>query len=329
MNILVTGGAGYIGSHTVERLIDCGHNTTVYDSLCTGHKESIPRGILAKGCLSDKGRITKILRNNHIEAVIHFAALTSVGESVADPGRYYSNNLTFTLNLLDAMRETGVRMIVSSSSAAVYGTVGSSKITETTRKTPQSPYGFTKLAIEQALTDYSLAYGFAAASLRYFNAVGASESGRIGEDHSPESHLIPLALKVALGQLDHIDILGDDYETHDGTCIRDYVHVSDLAEAHINAINVLEPSKHIQLNLGTGTGHSVLEVISACKDVTGNDIPTRVAPRRPGDPPQLVADCALARRVLAWNPRYTSIKETIETAWRWHRDHPHGYRTSK
>jgi UDP-glucose 4-epimerase len=325
MRILVIGGAGYVGSHAVRKLIGSGHEVWVYDNLSLGHAESVPDECLIEGQLQDRRKLVQTMNRAGIEAVMHFAALTLVGESVTDPGKYYQNNVAATLELLEAMRESGVWRIVFSSTTATYGQPEKIPIAETTPQQPINPYGFTKLVIERALADYAAAYGFGTAALRYFNAAGANPAGDIGEDHTPESHLIPLVLQVALGQRDRIGIFGVDYPTPDGTCIRDYVHVDDLADAHLRALSLLEPGSRLQLNLGTGRGHSVLEVISACREVTGHPIPTRIEPRRAGDSAELVADSSLAQRVLGWTAQYTSIKDIVETAWRWHQQHPQGY----
>ena len=256
---------------------------------------------------------------------MHFAAFASVGESVADPAKYYQNNIVASLNLLEAMRETGVAKIVFSSTTATYGVPKRIPIREDELQLPINPYGFAKLVVERALADYAHAYGLAYAALRYFNASGASPDGDLGEDHTPETHLIPLVLAVALGQREQITVFGDDYPTPDGTCIRDYVHVDDLGAAHVLALEQLKPGRGIQLNLGTGHGHSVNDVIEACRRVTGHAIPTALGPRRPGDPPELVADATLARTTLGWMPQYMGIEDIVRTAWRWHQLHPHGY----
>ncbi|RMF36970.1 MAG: UDP-glucose 4-epimerase GalE [Planctomycetota bacterium] len=325
MRILVIGGAGYVGSHTVRLLARSGHDVWVYDNLSRGHPQSVKEAELICGELSDREHLKRVFQQHEIEAVMHFAAFALVGESVAQPAMYYQNNVTATLELLEAMRESGVWRIVFSSTTATYGQPDKIPIAETTPQLPINPYGFTKLVIEHALTDYARAYGFGVASLRYFNAAGASPDGDIGEDHDPETHLIPIVLQTALGQRARIGIFGDDYPTPDGTCIRDYVHVDDLADAHLRALSHLRPGTNLQLNLGTGRGHSVLEVIQACRRVTGHPIPTQVEARRPGDPAELVADSSLARRVLHWQPRYMDIEEIVATAWNWHRRHPRGY----
>ena len=256
---------------------------------------------------------------------MHFAAFAAVGESVADPAKYYQNNVVASLTLLEAMRAAGVKRIVFSSTTATYGVPEHVPITEEEPQQPINPYGFAKLVIEQALADYAQAYGFGYAALRYFNAAGASPDGDLGEDHDPETHLIPLVLQVALGQRPHITIFGDDYPTPDGTCIRDYIHVDDLGAAHVLALEQLQAGQGLQLNLGTGRGHSVREVIDACRRVTGHAIPAPIGPRRPGDPPELVADSPQAQRVLDWQPQYTDIESIVRTAWKWHSSHPRGY----
>jgi len=325
MRILVIGGAGYVGSHTVRLLTRNGYDVWVYDNLCKGHREAIPEGRLIVGELSDRKKLANVFAEHKIEAVMHFAAFALVGESVAHPAIYYQNNVVATLDLLEAMRNAGVWRIVFSSTTATYGQPEKMPITESTLQLPINPYGFTKLVIEHALTDYAHAYGFGCAALRYFNASGASPDGDIGEDHTPESHLIPLVLQTALGQRDHIGMFGDDYPTRDGSCIRDYIHVEDLADAHLKALSLIEPGSNLQLNLGTGRGQTVKEVIEACRRITGHPIPVKIEPRRAGDPAELVADSTLAQKVLGWIPRYMDIQSTIETAWRWHRSHPRGY----
>ncbi len=328
MKILVIGGAGYVGSHTVRKLIACGHDVVVYDNLSRGHAQSVPAGCLVVGELNDRAHLQQVMQQHGIEAVMHFAAFALVGESVAHPAMYYQNNVVAALELLEAMRASGVWRIVFSSTTATYGQPEKIPIAESTAQLPINPYGFTKLVIEHALTDYAAAYGFGTAALRYFNASGASPEGGIGEDHDPESHLIPIVLQVALGQRAKVGVFGKDYPTPDGTCIRDYIHVDDLADAHLRALGQLEPSMNLQLNLGTGKGHSVLEVIEACREVTGHEIPAVYEARRPGDPAELVADSSLAQRVLGWKPHYVSIKSIVETAWKWHQSHPRGYATN-
>ncbi len=325
MKILVTGGAGYVGSHAVRWLSRAGHDVWVYDNLSRGHRGAVPAGRLVEGELADTKRIVETLRAKQIDAVMHFAAFALVGESVADPAMYYRNNVLGSLSLLDAMREAGVRKIVFSSTTATYGEPDRVPIREDEWQAPINPYGFTKLHIEHALADYAAAYGFGYAALRYFNAAGASPDGDLGEDHDPESHLIPIVLQVALGQRKEITVFGEDYPTPDGTCIRDYVHVDDLAAAHLLALDRLAPGVALKMNLGTGRGTSVREVIDACRKVTGHAIPTVVGQRRPGDPPELVADSSLAQRELGWRPKYVEIEPIVQTAWRWHQAHPRGY----
>ncbi len=325
MNILVTGGAGYVGSHAVRCLERAGHEVWVLDNLATGHRGACRAEQLIEGNIADAELVASVLRAREIEAVLHFAAFSLVGQSVTDPALYYGNNVIGTCRLLEAMRAAEVRKIVFSSTTATYGEPEKMPISEDFPQQPINPYGFSKLVIEHALADYAAAYGFSYAALRYFNAAGAAEDGSIGEDHRPESHLIPLVLQVALGQREKISIFGEDYPTPDGTCIRDYVHVDDLAEAHRLALDQLGDGVELELNLGTGHGHSVREVIDACREATGKPIRAEAAPRRPGDPPELVADSSRAQAQLGWKPKYTGIAEIVETAWRWHRDHPNGY----
>jgi UDP-glucose-4-epimerase GalE len=325
MRILVVGGAGYIGSHTLRLLARTGHEVWAYDNLVYGHRKAVPEGRLIVGDLHERALLEQVLTQHQIEAVVHFAAFAQVGESVTDPAKYYRNNVVGTLSLLEAMRSAGVTKIVFSSTTATYGVPKQIPITEQEDQRPINPYGYTKLVIEQALADYAAAYGFAYAALRYFNASGASPDGDIGEDHAPETHLIPLVLQVALGQRPHIGVFGNDYPTPDGTCIRDYIHVDDLADAHLRALDRLQPGAGLKLNLGTGRGHSVREVIDACRRVTGHAIPEVVQPRRAGDPPELVADSTAARQTLGWSPRYEGIEQIVATAWKWHESHPQGY----
>ncbi len=328
MNVLVVGGAGYIGSHAVRALIDSGHQVSVFDNLSRGHREAVPAGLLIEGELTDGELLKRILTEKKIDAVMHFAAFALVNESVNDPSLYYQNNVVAALSLLDAMRASGTRKFVFSSTTATYGEPELIPIRETTPQSPINPYGFTKLVIERALADYASAYGFGYAALRYFNAAGAHPDGSIGEDHEPESHLIPIVLQVALGQREAITIFGEDYQTDDGTCVRDYVHVNDLADAHLKALNQLTPGQGICVNLGTGRGTSVREIVDACRQVTGHPIPEVAGARREGDPSELIADATLAKELLGWQPRYTEVQSIVETAWNWHQSHPHGYRKS-
>jgi UDP-glucose 4-epimerase len=325
MNILVVGGAGYIGSHIVHRLLSDGHRVLVYDNLSQGHRQAVPEKTLVIGDALDERQLTDTLREGKIDAVMHFAAFTLVGESVSDPEKYYHNNVEGSLALLRAMRKSKVNRIVFSSTTATYGVPKKVPISEEEEQRPINPYGFAKLVIEQALADYAAAYGFGYAALRYFNAAGANEEGMIGEDHHPESHLIPLVLQVALGQRPKIVIFGNDYPTPDGTCVRDYIHVDDLADAHIRALEQLEPGKGLKLNLGSGQGVSVRELIEACRQETGHPIPEEIGARRPGDPPELVANSTLARRVLGWEPWRSDLQTIVRSAWRWHSEHPQGY----
>jgi UDP-glucose 4-epimerase len=325
MRILITGGAGYVGSHATRHFLEHGHEVTVLDNLSRGHAKAVPEACLVRGDVGDMILLEELFRARRIEAVIHFAALPYVGESVREPESYYRNNVAGTLNLLAAMRRCGVGRIVFSSTCAVYGVPEKLPIVEDELPKPINPYGRTKLAIEWALADYAAAYGLAYASLRYFNAAGAHPSGDLGEDHDPETHLIPLVLQVALGQRPHIEIFGTDYPTPDGTCIRDYVHVQDLAEAHRLALAQLQPGRVFLCNLGAGRGYSVREAIRVCEEVTSARIAVREGPRRPGDPPVLIASISRAVAALAWEPRYRDLRAIVETTWRWHRSHPHGY----
>lgn len=325
MRILVTGGAGYIGSHAVRHFLEQDHEVWVYDNLSAGHGAAVPESRLIVADLSERERLAAVLRDKQIEAVVHFAALAYVGESVEQPLKYYRNNVTNTLTLLEAMRSTDVNKIVFSSTCATYGVPERTPITESTPQQPINPYGRTKLIIEWALADAARAYGLSYAALRYFNAAGAHQTGEIGEDHQPESHLIPLILQSIMGQREGIHVFGTDYPTPDGTCIRDYIHVEDLAAAHGLALQKLESGKQLRMNLGTGRGYSVREVIDVCAEVTGTTVKVVEGPRRAGDPPALVAAAQQAKDELGWCPLYTELRDIIETAWRWHRSHPRGY----
>ncbi len=325
MRILVTGGAGYVGSHAVRALLRAGHEVVVYDNLSRGHRQAVPAGLLVEGELEDRSRLTETLRAHRAEAVMHFAAFALVGESVADPGLYYRNNLVAAISLAESMRAAGVSQLVFSSTTATYGEPEQIPISEDTPQRPINPYGFTKFCFERLLDDYAHAYGWSFVALRYFNAAGATPDGDLGEDHDPESHLIPIVLQVALGQRPAITIFGHDYDTPDGTCIRDYVHVDDLASAHILALDHFRPGVGWKLNLGTGVGYSVRQVIEACRRISGHAIPERAGERRPGDPSALVADARRAEQVLGWRPHYTDVESIVATAWNWHRQHPHGY----
>jgi UDP-glucose 4-epimerase len=325
MRVLVTGGAGYVGSHSAKLLAERGHEVTVVDNLAEGHRAAVGKLPLVVADLLDRERITALIQEKRIEAVMHFAAFAYVGVSVTEPAKYYRNNIVGTLALLDAMRAGGVDRIVFSSTCATYGNPQRVPITEDHPQNPISPYGFTKLAIEHALADYARAYNLGYAALRYFNASGAAADGTIGEDHDPETHLIPLVLQVALGQRQQAEIFGTNYPTPDGTCIRDYIHVDDLATAHQAALEKLKPGDELKLNLGTGEGVSVKQVIDRCREVTGHPIPAREGPRRPGDPAELVADPSAAKRALGWEAKHKDVRTIIESAWRWHSKHPRGY----
>ncbi|WP_037290241.1 UDP-glucose 4-epimerase GalE [Saccharibacillus sacchari] len=326
MAILVTGGAGYIGSHTVAALLERGEEVVVIDSLQTGHKEALLGGKLYEGDLRDKELLKKLFAENEIEGVIHFAANSLVGESMQNPGKYYDNNMYGTLCLLEAMNEAGVRRIVFSSTAATYGEPEKTPIEETDRTEPTNVYGETKLMMERMIRWYDRVLNVRYVALRYFNAAGAHESGKIGEDHRPETHLIPIVLQTALGQRSHISVFGEDYPTEDGTCIRDYLHVSDLADAHLRAIDYLKnDGKSDVFNLGSGSGFSVREIIETARKVTGKEIPVKTEPRRAGDPAILIASSQKAREVLGWTPARENIETIIASAWNWHQSRPNGY----
>lgn len=320
MNILVCGGAGYIGAHMCKLLATQGHGVTVFDNLSTGHAEAVRWGKLVKGDLLNSADIDRALRQQSYTAVMHFSARSLVGESMVKPDLYYQNNVAGTANLLDAMVKHDIRTFIFSSTAAIYGMPQYTPIDEQHPKSPINPYGNTKLMVETMLADYDMAYGLRSVSLRYFNAAGADPGGEIGEDHEPETHLIPNVLNSVLGQSGNpLKVFGDDYETPDGTCVRDYIHVADLGDAHLKALDYLTNGGHTDaFNLGNGQGFSVLDVIKAAKQVTGREIAYSVARRRPGDPAVLVASAAKARTNLNWSPRYTDLGRIIETAWRWH-----------
>lgn len=327
MAILVTGGAGYIGSHAAMELLAQGEQVVIADNLRTGHRSAVPvQAKFYEGDIRDPAFLDRVFGENEIEAVIHFAASSLVGESMQQPLAYYDNNLFGTYTLTSAMVKHGVGKIVFSSTAATYGEPESVPITETAPTRPESPYGETKLAMEKLFRWCDHAHGLKFVSLRYFNACGAHPDGVIGEDHKPESHLIPIILQVPLGQRESIGIYGDDYPTEDGTCIRDYIHVVDLANAHWLALRYLRDGGASDVfNLGSGSGFSVKQVIDLARDVTGHPIPAVVSPRRAGDPAVLIASSEKARSVLGWQPRYDQLSAIIETAWRWHKSHPDGY----
>jgi UDP-glucose 4-epimerase len=325
--ILVTGGAGYIGSHAVRQLISAGHRVVVVDNLFRGHRAAVPgEARFAQLDLSQTEPLAKLLKDEGVTGVMHFAALTYVGESVEQPLCYYQNNLAGTVSLLRAMDEAGVKRLVFSSTAATYGIPPKLPIFETTLQQPINPYGWSKRFVEQVLIDRATAHpDFACIGLRYFNVAGCAEDGSIGEDHDPETHLIPLVLQAALGRRKAITIFGTDYPTPDGTCIRDYVHVDDLCSAHLLALDRMAPGHARFYNVGIGRGYSVREVIDAAARVTGREIPIELAARRAGDPPELWANADRLRGELGWSPRFTRLDDIIATAWKWFREHPHGY----
>lgn len=326
--ILVTGGAGYIGSHTVLKLKELGYYPVIVDNLVKGHREAVPGGEFVQADIGSKDELLKIFHRHKIDAVIHFAAFSEVGESVTNPQKYYQNNIVNSLNLLNVMVEMDVKKIVFSSSAAVYGEPESIPITEQQMTNPTNPYGQTKLMFEKILHDYDKAYGLKSISLRYFNAAGATPDGSIGEDHTPESHLIPLILQVALGQRESIFVFGTDYDTEDGTCVRDYIHVNDLATAHILALEALSRgASTTNYNLGNGNGYSVMQVINVAKQVTGCEILYRAGSRREGDPARLVASSEKIRQELSWQPEFDDLHAIISHAWNWCKNHPKGYAT--
>ena len=321
MRILVTGGAGYIGSVCVEDLLNRGHNVTVFDNLTEGHRKAVDgRAKFVEGDLADQPAVSDLIRMEGPEAVMHFAANALVGESMQNPYKYFYNNVSCGLNLLHAMVENGVRRFVFSSTCATYGIPETVPIDELAPQKPVNPYGESKLIFEKILRWFDQIHGVTFASLRYFNAAGATEA--FGEDHRVETHLIPCVLQVPLGKRKHAEVFGTDYPTPDGSCIRDYIHVTDLAQAHALALEVKESDF---FNLGIGGGVSVLEVIDACKKVTEKDIPTLMQPRRPGDPPRLIASAGKAREVLGWRPQFDRIEDIVSSAWSWHLRHPNGY----
>lgn len=316
--ILVAGGAGYIGSHTVKYLINHNYKVVVLDNLVYGHKEAVLSENFELVDLADKKAIDKVFEKYEIDAVIHFAAYAYVGESVVEPKKYYHNNVVNTINLLDSMIEHGVKNIVFSSTCATYGNPLYTPIDEKHSQNPINPYGNTKLMIEKIMADYDTAYGLKYFALRYFNAAGCDAQGELGESHTPETHLIPLVLKAIKGEIPKITVFGTDYETEDGTCIRDYIHVEDLADAHMLAVEkLLTNGKSHCINLGTGIGTSVKEIITAAEEVTGQKVPLAYGERRAGDPAKLYAANQMSKEVLGWNPKYTDIKEIIKTAWTW------------
>jgi len=333
MAILITGGAGYIGSHCVKIMSEKGYETIAVDNLIKGHKESLESSNVKfyNGNIGDKELLDKIFSENKIDGVVHFAACSLVGESVTMPYKYYKNNVVETLELLNAMVENDVKHIVFSSTAATYGKPKkNTPILEEDEQDPINTYGDTKLAIEKMLACFERAHDVKYIALRYFNVAGAHKSGEIGEDHEPETHLIPIVLSVANGKLDKIQIYGDDYNTPDGTNIRDYIHVEDLIDAHIKSLEYMKKENKSQcFNLGSNGGYSNLEIVNAARKVTGHPIPLEISERRPGDPDVLIASSAKAEKLLGWERKYQTIESIIESAWKWHQSHPDGYNTKK
>jgi UDP-glucose 4-epimerase len=327
MNVLVVGGAGYIGSHCVRQLVAAGHRPVILDNLVFGHRAAVPGDVAFYDAdLGNEDAVASILRKEQIDLVMHFAAFAYVGESVADPLKYYFNNCVATYHLLRTMLRVGVKKFVFSSTCATFGVPDRLPITEDTAQHPINPYGQTKLDLEHALRALANAHGLSFATFRYFNAAGAAEDGSIGEDHDPETHLIPLAFYAAQGRIKELTVFGTDYPTPDGTCLRDYVHVDDLSRAHIAVFEKLEkPGAAHFYNLGTGKPSSVREIINAVERVSGTKVPVKEGPRRAGDPPSLYADSTKAQRELGWKIKFPTIDGIVDTAWRWHRDHPDGY----
>jgi len=327
MKVMVTGGAGYIGSHAVRKLRQAGHNVVVLDNLHRGHRQAVPKDVpLVDYDLRHTDAVTNTLLHYEIECVMHFAALAYVGESVTDPLTYYDNNTAGSVSLLRAMKTANVNRLVFSSTCATYGQPDQVPIVETTPQSPINPYGWSKLFFERVLKDYAASNPkFAYAALRYFNVAGSASDGSIGEDHTPETHLIPVLLNVALGKVPKVTVFGDDYPTPDGTCIRDYIHVEDLVDAHEVVMRALQDGDQRFYNLGIGQGLSVKQVIDAAKDVTGADIKVEIGPRRAGDPPMLYANADKIKNELGWSARHTDIREIVQTAWTWFKAHPNGY----
>lgn len=325
MRVLVCGGAGYIGSNMTALLAREGHQPVVFDNLSKGHRQAVGNVQFVKGDFGDFNFTLETLQQYQIEAVMHFAAFIEVGESVQEPLRYYENNVSKTRTLLAAMEQAGVNKFVFSSTAAVYGMPDTTPITEDITKAPINPYGETKWAVERMCHFLSQTGWFRYAALRYFNACGAGQNGTIGEDHRPESHLIPLIIQAAMGKRDNIKIFGTDYPTEDGTCVRDYIHIEDLCKAHLLALNKLEKEQELAFNLGNGTGYSVRQVIDTVRKVSGKDFKVVETDRRPGDPPVLTADASKARRELGWTTDYPELEKIVESAWKFHNDHPNGY----
>lgn len=324
--VLVTGGAGYVGSHCVAALLERGYRVVVFDDLSQGHAQAVPpEAELVRGTLLDREAVADVMSKGRFDAVLHFAARSLVGESMADPWLYFRENVASAVNLVEAAAKAGVRKVVVSSTANLFGTPERQPIDEETAIDPGSPYGESKYMMERMLVWADRCAGVKSACLRYFNAAGAHPDGRIGEDHTPETHLIPLVLDAAAGRRSHIEIYGDDYPTPDGTCVRDYVHVSDLADAHIRVLEMLE-TRSVRYNLGNGQGYSVRQVIEAAERVTGRPIPVKVGPRRAGDPAVLVASSEQIRKELGWTPKFPDLDNIIATAWAWRQANPEGYR---
>jgi len=319
MRTLVVGGAGYVGSHTCKALAAHGHEPIVFDNLSSGHADAVKWGPLEQGDIHDSDRLAAVIDKYQPEIIMHFAAFAYVGESIREPGRYYSNNISGSINLLETMRRKGVERIVFSSTCATYGTPDKLPISESTTQSPINPYGFSKLVIEQALADYERAYGLKWVALRYFNAAGCDPDGELGERHDPETHAIPLAISAGLGTGEQFQVFGTDYDTPDGSAVRDYVHVSDLADAHVKAVNYLQNDKNSgAFNLATGHGTSVLEMLAAVERALGRAVPVVLSKRRPGDPPMLYASATQAGQELGWSARFTNIDEIVETAAQWY-----------
>lgn len=327
MAVLICGGAGYIGSHNVRAFLNHGEEVIVIDNLFTGHKSSLPENVkFYEGDIRDGNILDEIFHDNQIEAVIHFCAFSLVGESVEQPLKYFNNNVGGMINLLESMQKNNVKKIVFSSSAAVYGEPEKIPIVETDMTNPTNPYGESKLIMEKMMKWVSSRYDIRYVSLRYFNVAGAWHDGSIGEDHKHETHLIPIILQVPLGKRKHVTVYGDDYPTFDGTCIRDYVYIEDLANAHLLALEYLRNGGESQIfNLGSGDGYSVMQMINAARKASGQDIPVEIGPRRAGDPARLVAESKKAREILKWEPKVTKMEDIIATAWLWHKSHPEGY----
>jgi UDP-glucose-4-epimerase GalE len=327
--VLVTGGAGYIGSHACKALARAGYEVVVYDSLIAGHREAVRHGTLVEGDITDLAAVRQALARHRIQAVMHFAAFLDVGESVREPAKYYRNNVGGALTVLEAMAAESVRYFVFSSTCATYGEPRETPIPETHPQAPINSYGDSKLAVERALPHFERACGISWVALRYFNAAGADPDGEIGEDHSPEIHLIPRAIDAATGG-QGLTVFGDDYPTPDGTCLRDYIHVADLADAHVKALQrIASGGASSAFNLGTGTPHSVRAVIDAVERVTGKRVPWTLGPRRAGDPAALYAAPGKARTELGWAPRFPDLDAIVGSAWRWHQSHRHGYRSTR